>query len=582
MKTSLLYYKDILASYLRPQRGRVSILVVLLLARLALELVSPLFTRSFIDDALAGAALESLIVTAIIILVAALVGQVIIVAETYVAENVGLTATNSLRLDLTRHALHLDPSFHGAHTPGEMIERVDGDVATLGTFFSRFVVQMLGNIILLVGVLVILYTVDWRVGVAMTFFVAVTIAFLNKMRDFSVPHWKKARQASADLFGFIEERLSGTEDIRSSGATAYTMRKLYERSRNLLQRERHAILMGNISGGATVIIFTLGTAIALGLGVYLYQSGLITLGTIYLIFSYTEALRRPIDQLTRQLQELQQAGASINRITELLGEKSSIIDGSGPPIPAKSLSVQFDGVTFGYNADEPILHDVSFALKPGQVLGVLGRTGSGKTTLTRLLFRLYDPQQGAIRLSEIDLRDTDLASIRENVGMVTQSIHLFNASLRHNLTLFDNSITDARVIEVLDELGMSDWLRSLPEGLDTRLAPGGSALSAGQSQLVAFARVFLKGPGLVILDEASSRLDPATEKKVERAVDRLLGERTAIVIAHRLATVQRADLILILEDGRIVEYGSRRQLLSDPDSRFSGLMRTGLMAEVLA
>ena len=165
--------------------------------------------------------------------------------------------------------------------------------------------------------------------------------------------------------------------------------------------------------------------------------------------------------------------------------------------------------------------------------------------------------------------------------MVTQSIHLFNASLRHNLTLFDDSIPDQQILDVLGDLGMSNWLNSLPDGLDTKLAPGGSALSAGQGQLVAFARVFLKGPGLVILDEASSRLDPATEKKVEQAVDKLLGERTAIVIAHRLATVQRADLILILEDGRIVEYGNRRQLLSDPDSRFSNLMRTGMMAEVL-
>ncbi|MEO5952519.1 MAG: ABC transporter ATP-binding protein, partial [Chloroflexia bacterium] len=502
-------------------------------------------------------------------------------AETYVAENVGLTATNGLRLNLTRHALHLDPAFHGSHTPGELIERVDGDVATLGTFFSRFVVQMFGNAILLIGVLTIMYTIDWRIGLAMTFFVVVTVLILNKMRDFSVPYWKQARQASADLFGFLEERLSGTEDIRSSGATAYTMRKLYERSRNLLRRERRAALMGNISGGITVIVFTLGTAIALGLGVVLYQSGSISLGTIYLIFSYTETLRRPIDQLTRQLQDLQQAGASINRITDLLSEHSSISDGSGPAIPEKSLSVQFDDVTFGYNPDEPILQDVSFSLKPGQVLGVLGRTGSGKTTLTRLLFRLYDPQQGAIRLSDIDLRDTQVTSIRQNVGMVTQSIHLFNASLRHNLTLFDNTIPDQRIIDVLTELGMRDWLSSLPDGLDTRLAPGGSALSAGQGQLVAFARVFLKGPGLVILDEASSRLDPATEKKVEQAVDRLLGERTAIVIAHRLATVQRADLILILEDGQIVEYGSRRQLLADPESRFSGLMRTGMMAEVL-
>ena len=204
-----------------------------------------------------------------------------------------------------------------------------------------------------------------------------------------------------------------------------------------------------------------------------------------------------------------------------------------------------------------MLEDVSFFLQPGEVLGVLGRTGSGKTTLTRLLFRLYDPQRGRSGWAGCRCPSTQVASIRQSVGMVTQSIHLFHASLRDNLTLFDKSIPDERIIGVLQELGMGDWLASMPEGLDTKLAPGGSTLSAGQGQLVAFARVFLKQPGLVILDEASSRLDPATERRVEKAVDKLLGGRTAIVIAHRLATVQRADTILIIEDWQ--DRGVRQQ-----------------------
>jgi ATP-binding cassette, subfamily B, bacterial len=410
----------------------------------------------------------------------------------------------------------------------------------------------------------------------------VTVALVNRMRDFAVPHWKQARQASADLFGFLEERLSGTEDIRSSGATAFTMRRLYERSRTLLRRERKAAIMGTASGGITVIVFTLGTAIALLLGVGLFQEGAITLGTVYLIFSYTESLRRPIDQITRQLQDLQQAGASITRVGDLLAEKSTITDGTGPAVPGGALPVEFDGVTFGYNSEEPVLEDISFALRPGEVLGVLGRTGSGKTTITRLLFRLYDPHMGEVRLGGVPLRDTGLDSIRQQVGMVTQDINLFHASLRDNLTLFERSLPDEHIVEVLEDLGLGEWFRSLPDGLDTRLAPGGSTLSAGQGQLVAFARVFLRGPGLVILDEASSRLDPATERNVERAVDKLLQDRTAIIIAHRLATVQRADTILILEDGHVVEYGDRRALLQDQESRFAALMRTGTMAEVLA
>jgi ABC-type multidrug transport system fused ATPase/permease subunit len=228
-----------------------------------------------------------------------------------------------------------------------------------------------------------------------------------------------------------------------------------------------------------------------------------------------------------------------------------------------------------------VLHDVTFDLPPGRVLGVLGRTGSGKTTLTRLLFRLYDPAQGSIRLGGVDLRDAGLGDLRTRVGLVTQEIHLFHASVRDNLTFFDRSIPDARILAVLDDLGLGAWYRGLPRGLDTKLAPGGSGLSAGQAQLVAFARVFLKDPGLVILDEASSRLDPATERQVEHAVDRLLAGRTGIIIAHRLGTVGRADRILILERGRLVETGPRAALAADPDSPFAQLLQRGL-EEVLA
>jgi ATP-binding cassette subfamily B protein len=232
-----------------------------------------------------------------------------------------------------------------------------------------------------------------------------------------------------------------------------------------------------------------------------------------------------------------------------------------------------------------VLHELSFRLRPGTALGLLGRTGSGKTTLTRLLFRLYDPESGMVRLgnhgSVVDLRQVSLANVRQRVGMVTQNIQLFHATVRDNLTFFDDRIPDERILEVLRAVGMEAWLRALPHGLDTLLESGGGGLSAGEAQLLAFTRIFLQDPGLVILDEASSRLDPATEHLIERAVDRLVQGRTAIIIAHRLGTVQRADEILILDHGRIVEHGPRAALASDPASRFYGLLQTG-MEEVLA
>jgi ATP-binding cassette subfamily B protein len=227
-----------------------------------------------------------------------------------------------------------------------------------------------------------------------------------------------------------------------------------------------------------------------------------------------------------------------------------------------------------------ILRDVSFHLAAGRVLGVLGRTGSGKTTLTRLLLRLYDPAAGAVKLGGVDLRHVGLDDLRDRVGMVTQDVQLFSASLRDNIAFFDPAISDARIIAALDALGLRDWLRAMPQGLDTRLAAGGAGMSAGEAQLLAFTRLLLKDPGLIILDEAASRLDPITEQRLERAITRLLhGEgsrRSGIIIAHRLRTVQRADDILILEGGRVVEYGPRARLAADPGSRFYRLLQTGV------
>ena len=211
-----------------------------------------------------------------------------------------------------------------------------------------------------------------------------------------------------------------------------------------------------------------------------------------------------------------------------------------------------------------MLRDIDFRLGPGRVLGLLGRTGSGKTTLARLLMRLYDPTEGRVCLGGLPLTATTRHDVRRRVALVTQEVQLFRASVRDNLTFFNPQIADAEIIAVLRQLGLDAWLASLPDGLDTELSADGGGLSAGEAQLLAFARVFLFDPSLVILDEASSRLDPATERQIERAIDMLLTGRTGVIIAHRLNTVQRADEVLILEEGRIREHGPRAALAADP------------------
>lgn len=451
------------------------------------------------------------------------------------------------------------------------------------------------------------------------------------LRNIAVPHWEAERQASAEQFGFLEERLAGTEDIRSSGAKAYVMRRLTELMRTLMQRSTKAGLMVSIMVNTTQVLFAVGNAAAFALGAYLHLTESITLGTVFIIGWYSNMLMWPIRRITWQMQELQRAGAGIARIQELLSIETKVPDVSQDTptpvetLPAGALALSFQGVTFGYDdaeakapaktngeqttrmekepaharhktrntehetrdSKELVLHDLSFQLRPGAILGLLGRTGSGKTTLTRLIFRLYDPDQGGVYMGRdlaalTDVRQVPLLHLRHRVGMVTQNIQLFNATVRDNLTFFDRDIPDERILQVLHDLGLGEWAQSLPEGLDTELESGGGGLSAGEAQLLAFTRIFLQDPGLVILDEASSRLDPATEHLIERAVDTLVQGRTAIVIAHRLGTVQRADEILILENGRACEYGGRAALAGDPSSRFYSLLQTGMMEEVLA
>ena len=576
VKVSVRQYWRLLATYLKPQGRRAAVLGALLLLSIALQLAAPRVISRFIDRAIAGDSLNQLIVLAGFFLALAVLTQIVNLAEVWVAENVGWTATNNLRSDLALHVLRLDPAFHNAHTPGALIERVDGDVSKLGNFFSRFVVQVLGNGLLAIGIFFFLFRIDWRVGGALVLFAILSFLIINSLRDVAVPHWAAEREASSRLFGFIEERLGGTEDIRAAGATAYVMRSNHERARDFMRKRLKAVVIGSASWASSFLMFAIGTAISLGLGAWLYRDGAISIGTVYLIYQYSNVLSRPIEQISRQMQDLQQAGASVGRIQEILATESAIEDGPGVTLPADgALAVEYDAVSFGYTVDEPVVRDISFRLAPGTVLGLIGRTGSGKTTITRLLLRLYDPTAGTVRIGDVDIRQFRLADLRDRIGVVTQDIQLFQASVRDNLTFFDSDVDDARIIATLRDLGLSRWLDALPEGLDTQLASGGGGLSAGEGQLLAFARVFLHNPRIVILDEASSRLDPATEQRLERAVDRLLAGRTGIVIAHRLATVRRADQIMVLEDGRIVEHGPRAALAADPDSRFAGMLRTG-------
>ena len=577
----ILRHWRLLATYLAPRRGRALALAATLLTSIGLQLLSPQILRRFIDLAQAGGAEERLMGLAGLFLAVGILNQLFGAAATYLGEDVGWSATNALREDLARHCLHLDMTFHNEQTAGGMIERIDGDVTNLSNFFSQFVIRIGGSALLAAGVLALMFRESGLVGLALTVFSAVALAALLRCRRVAVPATVAQRETASQFFGFIEEMLAGLDDIRANAGGRYVMDRFYRTNHAFFHASRKAWMLRTSLFYLLLFLFAIADVMAIGLGIRLLGQGAVTVGTVFMFFHYTEMLRQPLAQIAMQLQDLQNATAGIERVDELLQIRTALPEAPRRRLPAGPLEVAFDHVRFAYGRASPVLHGLTFAIPPGRLLGVLGRTGSGKTTVTRLLFRLYDVSGGQVRIGGADVRELALADLRSRVGVVTQDVQIFYASVRDNITFFNDRIADERLLAVIEDLGLTPWLRRLPQGLDTVLQGGGQGLSAGEAQLLAFIRIFLQDPGLVILDEPSSRLDPATERMIQAAWHRLLARRTGLVIAHRLSTLAEVDDLLILENGRIREYGPRRQLAADPHSRFSQLLRTGAGDEVL-
>ena len=578
-------YLNLLQKYLRPLRGRMVLLSVAVFFDIGLQLVNPQLIRSFIDRAIAGDDSSALIPIAVAFIAIAVVQQGMAVWATYLAEDVGWSATNALRADLADHVVRLDLGFHKGHSPGELIERIDGDVTNLSNFFSAMTLKVGGNGLLIVGVLVALFVESWIIGIGVTAFTMLALYVMGRLHEVAVPWWKAVRGAAAEAYGFVGEQVEGTEDITANGASAFMQERFASMLRKWLPLEVRGWMGFALLWSTNIVLYGLSLTIVFGLGAWLFGVGTLTIGSVYLVFHYSEMSRRPIEQIRSQMEDLQRAGAAIARIEELLARENRLRPAGDRNISRGPLAIELDDVTFSYQDEdgvgEPVLRDVTFQIEPGRVVGLLGRTGSGKTTIARLLTRLYEPQVGVVRVGGVATWDAPVDELRARVGMVTQDVQLFRASIRDNLTFFDSSISDDRLLEVIHRLELDEWLESLPDGLDTLLESGSGGLSAGQAQLLAFTRIFLEDPGVVVLDEASARLDPATEQLIERAVDHLLEDRTGLIIAHRLHTVTRADDILVLEDGRVLEFGAREALEADQDSRYSRLLEAG-MEEVLA
>jgi ABC-type multidrug transport system fused ATPase/permease subunit len=561
-------YTTILRTYLRPRRRLVLVVLLLLILGTVGEIAGPLLLGRFIDAAAGQMELRVLIWLAVAAVTVAVLTQMVTIVKTAAVARLAWSTTNALREDLTRHSLAAGEEARATRSPGELVERIDGDSTAIREFLSDFALLVVANAMFVVGVIIALLFIDWRLSLAVAVFTVITSGVFTLLRRYSVVDWGAAREASAQLWGSTEQHLSGFEELKRNGGARFIMTSLTAAMDRLTYSFRRARTRGNRIFVVTGAMVAVGQGAVLAVAVVLTLGGHISIGALFSTWFLLQLLEYPIDMLSKQLQHLQRATASIERLNELIPEPSARPAGT-QPAPYSAPTVRVNGVSFAYG-DRPVLHAVSLTLPAGSTTALVGPTGSGKSTLVKLLLGLRDGYSGAITLDGTELRELDPAELRRHVGLVPQQVHMFPGTVRDNITLLQPA-DDGAIESALTAIGLSTWLQRLPHGLDTHLE-GTASLSAGEAQLFGITRALLHPCQLLILDEVTARLDPESESRLQQAIADLSGERTLLVIAHRLRTALLSDQVVVLNEGRVSEVGHPATLSADTTSQLSRII----------
>ena len=561
-----------LRALLAPDRRRWVVLGALVGAASGLAIAGPLVVRRIIDVATGGGTTSHLMRLAGLFLALAIAAQVLQMIAVWAATTTAWRTTNTIRVALARHVLRLDHEFHRTHTPGELIQRVDGDVTSVSDFLGQVVPKALGAVWVTGGIVLVLAVLDWRLAIGAAVYVSAAVLVLRIGRHRAVAEAQEEMSAMARLYGGIEERLTAAEDLRANGAAHHAMWRFQTESAGALEtavaREQAFMrlwwrLQSTVSAGTILALIT---------GAVLVPRGSISLGTAFLLLQYVTLLERPLHDVIQQLEVVQKANGAMIRVLDLQAVEPTVLDGGVTSPPPGAMTIDFDDVSFHYGDDQQVLDDVSVRMIAGSTYGIVGRSGSGKTTLSRLVLRLVEPTSGTLRLGGVPIDEIPMNELRRRVALIPQEVELFGGTVRDNVTMFATGHDDWAVADALTRAGLGE----LAEHLDRPLAAGGAGLSAGEAQLISLARVWLRNPDVVVLDEATARVDPETESRLNAAVRDLRRGRTVMIIAHRLSTLRDVDGVVVVDDGRVVEHGPRAELAADPSSRFARLLRTGL------
>jgi ABC-type multidrug transport system fused ATPase/permease subunit len=546
-----------------PYRRRAAIAAVTLVVSTATTVAGPLAAKEVIDAGIAKGRYDMVVLWVAAFLAVVIAGWAATAAQSYLTSWVGEGILADLRVAVFAHVQRLDLGFFERTPAGVVISRLTNDIDAMNSMITDGPTTLLQNTLTLVGSAVVLLVLDWRLALAtLTVFPAMAVGSVV-FRRYSARAYRRTRERMGDVTASLQEDISGVRVVQAFRRERANYRRFLDvnqryRSANVQTVNYSAVYFPFVS-----LLSATATAVVLGYGGLLVFHGQLSAGALFAFIGLLSNFFDPVQQLSQFYQTLLAATAALDKIVEVLHTEPAMSDASGAePLPEIVGRVEFRDVRFAYarGAGE-VLHGVSFTAEPGQTVALVGHTGAGKSTIVKLLARFYDPTAGEVLIDGRDLRDVTAESLRSQLGIVPQESFLFSGTVRENIAFGRPDAPLEDVVAAAEAVGADAFIRALPDGYDTEIQERGARLSIGQRQLVAFARALLADPRILILDEATSSVDIPTEARIEQALETLLLGRTAFVVAHRLSTIRRADVIVVLEHGQVIEAGTHTQLI---------------------
>jgi ABC-type multidrug transport system fused ATPase/permease subunit len=545
----------------KPYKLRTALAIVTLLAATAISLVPPYLVGRAVDEVQTGDT-DTLGWIVIAFVGAGLLGVACAYAQTYFTGWTGERMLADLRNHLFRHLQRLSLGFYERNRAGVLISRLTNDVEALDQLVTDGVTSLVQNTLTLVGSAVILFFLDWRLALAvLTIIPALTVATAI-FRKRSARSYRRVRETLGAVTATLAEDIAGMRVLQAFTREPAARQRFREVSETYRRTNQETVVQNGLYFPFVDLLSTVATAIVLGYGGYLVFDGSITIGVLIAVLGYLTNFFDPVQQLSQLYSTFLSAVAALDKIMDVLVEEPDVDDGSAAvPLERIRGDVAFEDVRFAYGTGPEVLHGIDLAVPAGMTVALVGHTGAGKSTIAKLIARFYDPTGGRITIDDVDLREVRQESLRRQLGIVPQEGFLFAGTLADNIAFGRPDARREEVAAAARAVGADEFIERLEQGYETQLGERGFRLSLGQRQLVAFARALLADPRILILDEATSSVDIGTERRIERALRRLLHGRTAFVIAHRLSTIRDADLIVVLEHGRVVEQGTHDELL---------------------